>query len=418
MPLQSTILYKNLQKRYSRRINLDLSRIQKVLKKINSPHLDLINPINVLGSDGKMSILTSLKYFFEADKKKVNAFTSPHLYDLRHRFFLKNKFITCAQIKYFTKIVENTKIKLTLFELLTCVYILAAKKQKNISYNLIESGLLFQKDSTNLWRNPRAQIVSNINFQHKEWINPKTLYEICRQKVGFLRNNTVIYINKQKPSTLKIIKKILKKNKSKIIYPENWKILKVSNRFIYKDKKNYIPINTTNIFSEGLINNVGLAIKIALDFGVKKGTITKTIPKIKFEGRLNYLKTGKLRKYLHKKESLLIDGCHSIASAKNLNNYLKTIKEPIYGIWGMQKNKMPKKFIKVFEKTFKKLITITIPNEPNAISAIKLTSFSNKKKTIPAKNIYKALEFISNKQTKTIVVFGSLYLVGDVLSKN
>ena len=71
MPSQSTILYKNLQKQYSRRINLDLSRIQKVLKKINSPHLGLINPINVLGSDGKMSILTALKYFFEANKKRI-----------------------------------------------------------------------------------------------------------------------------------------------------------------------------------------------------------------------------------------------------------------------------------------------------------------------------------------------------------
>ena len=36
---------------------------------------------------------------------------------------------------------------------------------------------------------------------------------------------------------------------------------------------------------------------------------------------------------------LLVDGCHSIASAKNLYNYLKTLKEPVYGILGMQKNK-------------------------------------------------------------------------------
>ncbi len=418
MASQSTNLYKSLQKRYSRRINLNLSRIQKVLKKTNSPHLRLINPINILGSDGKMSILTSLKYFFEADKKKVNCFTSPHLYDLRHRFFLKNRFITCDQIKFFTKIVEKTKVKLTLFELLTCIYILAAKKQKGVSYNLVESGLLFKKDSTNLWKYPRAQIVSNINFQHKEWINPKTLNEICRQKVGYLSNNTVIYINKQKSKTLKIIKKILKKNKSKIVYPENWKIIKKSKNFIYKDKKNIIPINTKNIYSTGLINNLGLSIKIALDFGVKKNTIVKTIPKICFEGRLNYLKKGKLRKYLFKNEKLLIDGCHSITSGHNLNNYLKTLNEPIYGIWGMQKNKMPKEFIKIFKKTFKKLFTISIPNETNAMSAEKLKHLSEVRQTSTVNNIYSALKLISNKEKKTIVIFGSLYLVGDVLNKN
>ena len=130
--LSHSILYKNLQKRYSRRINLDLERIQKVLTALAYPHLDLRYPINILGSDGKMSTLTSLKYFFEAHKKNVTAFTSPHLYDFRQRFWLKNRYITLKEIKKYTKIIESTGLQLTLFELLTCIYILAAKEQKNI----------------------------------------------------------------------------------------------------------------------------------------------------------------------------------------------------------------------------------------------------------------------------------------------
>ena len=66
----SIVLYKNLQRRYSRRINLSLERIQKVLASLSFPHLELKNPINILGSDGKMSTLTSLKFFLEANKKK------------------------------------------------------------------------------------------------------------------------------------------------------------------------------------------------------------------------------------------------------------------------------------------------------------------------------------------------------------
>ena len=278
---------------------------------------------------------------------------------------------------------------MTLFELLTCVYILASKKQKGISYNLIESGLLFKKDSTNLWKYPKAQIISNINFQHKEWINPKTLHEICKQKVGSLSNNTIIYINKQKPKTLKIIKSLLKRNRNLKLKLNSYKIIKVSNRYVYKDKKNKIPIITKNIYSKGLINNLGFAIKIALDFGIKKKIIIKTIPKIKYEGRLQYIKSGKLRKHLMTNEKLLIDGCHSLTSGKNLNEYLKSLKEPIYGIWGMQKNKMPKKFIGIFKKTFVKLITLTIPNEPNAVTAEKLKSFSHKDNTFTSYfNIY------------------------------
>jgi len=417
--LSHSILYKHLQKRYSRRINLNLERIQKVLTALAFPHLELEQPINILGSDGKMTTLTTLKYFFEAYKKKVTAFTSPHLYDVRHRFWLKNRYITLIEIKKYIKIIESTGLQLTLFELLTCVYILAAKEEKNIHYHLVEAGLLFKKDSTNLWVEPEAQIVTNINFQHQDWVKPQTLAEICRQKLDSLSQNTTIYIGKQQPKTLKIIKNILKKNNSKKIYASEFSVKKGKNYYFYEDQNHKIPILSKTVHSEGLINNLALAIKVALDFGVPKKVIIKTIPEIKFEGRVQYLVKGKLKNLLKSQESLLIDGCHSTASAENLYNYLKTLKEPVYGIWGMQKNKLPDKFIKSFNKIFKKIITVTIPNEPNALKAAKLRSIS--RRYIPscaAPNIQVALKQLSSSEKKTIVIFGSLYLTGEALSKN
>ena len=415
----SIALYKNLQKRYSRRINLDLKRIQKVLTLLGFPHLELYQPINILGSDGKMSTLTSLQYFLQADKKNITTFTSPHLYDVRHRFWLKNRYIKLKEIKKFTTLVEALGLKLTLFELLTCIYILAAKDQKNIHYHLIEAGLLFKKDSTNLWLEPKAQIVTQINFQHQDWVNPKTLTEICRQKLNGLSQNTNIYVAKQHPKTLRIIKGILKKNKSRKIYASQFSVKKVKNYYLYKDQKNKIPIYSKNIHSEGLINNLALSVKVALDFGVSRKNIIKTIPKIQFEGRVQYLSKGKFKKLLEPKEKLLIDGCHSIGSGQNLYDYLKTLKEPVYGIWGMQKNKLPVHFIKSFKNIFKKIITVTIPEEPNALSAEKLKSIAQKYGSAEAaSSIEDALKKLSSKENKTIVIFGSLYLIGKVLSKN
>ena len=417
--LSHSILYKNLQKRYSRRINLDLKRIQKVLTALAFPHLELELPINILGSDGKMSTLTSLKYFFEAHKKNVTTFTSPHLYDVRHRFWLKNRYITFKEIKKYINVIEGTGLQLTLFELLTCVYILAAKEQKNIHYHLVESGLLFKKDSTNLWTQPKAQIVTNINFQHQDWVSPQTLNEICKQKLDSLSQKTTIYIGKQHPKTLKLIKSILKNNQSKKIYASEFSVKKEKNYYLYKDKKHKIPILSKTIHSKGLIENLALAIKVALDFGIPKKIIIKTIPKIQFEGRVQYLTRGKLKKLLKPHEQLLIDGCHSITSAKNLYNYLKTLKGPIYGIWGMQKNKLPDQFIKSFNKIFKKIITVTISNEPNALKAEELRSIALKyMPSSAAPNIQTALKKLSSSERKTIVIFGSLYLTGDALNKN
>ena len=222
MSQTSKKLYQKLQKQYSKRINLDLKRIKKVLRKLDNPEEKLNNVINIIGSDGKNSVLTSLKYFLEANKQKVNTFTSPHLYDVRQRFWLGNRFITINEIEKYKKIIENTRERLTLFELLTCIYILAACKTNSDSFNLVESGLLFKLDGTNLWSNPLAQVVTNINFQHQEWVKPKTINEICRQKVGYLSKNTIIYIGKQKTKTFKIINKILKKKPK---YKNNTQIL-------------------------------------------------------------------------------------------------------------------------------------------------------------------------------------------------
>ena len=411
-------LYQKLQKQYSRRINLDLKRIKNVLKKLNNPEDQLGNVINIIGSDGKNSVLTALKYFLEANNQKVNTFTSPHLYDVRQRFWLGNKFISIREIKKYKKIIERTNQKLTLFELLTCIYILAANKTDPNSYNLVESGLLFKKDSTNLWSHPLAQVVTNINYQHQEWVYPKTIAEICRQKVASLSENTKIYTGKQKPKTLKIIKSILKKNSSEKEFYGSWKIINKNKRKYYKDKNNLINLNSKYIHSEGLWENVCLAIKVALDLGVNTKTIKKTLPKIQFEGRVQFIK-GNLTKNL-KKTRILVDGCHSQESCKNLARYLKEFKMPIYAIWGSLKNKNPNQLIKNFKGIFKKIVTIKIPNEPNALSCSDLCKISTRNgfQNIGSKSIKDALKKFSRKERKIIVVFGSLYLVGHVLSKN
>ena len=346
----STKLYKKLQKQYSRRINLDLGRIKKVLERLNNPEKTLNNVVNVIGSDGKNSFLTSLKYFLEANKEKVNTFTSPHLYDVRQRFWLGNKFITLKEIKKYKKIIEKTNFKLTLFELLTCIFILSAMKKDSDFYNLIESGLLFKKDSTNLWSNPMAQVITNINYQHQEWVKPKTINEICNQKVGFLSKNTNIYIGKQNPKTLRIVKKILKKNPSEKTFYGSWKIINKKKNKYYKDRNNIIYLDSKYINSDGLWENVGLAIKVALDLGVHPKIVQKTVPKIKFEGRVQFIR-GKLTKNL-KNIKLLVDGCHSDGSTKNLAKFLKEFKIPVYSIWGSLKNKNPNQLIKNFKGIF------------------------------------------------------------------
>ena len=413
-------LYTKLQKQYSRRINLDLKRIGLALNKLNNIHKVIKNPINFIGSDGKFSTLKSLQYFIQENKERVSAFTSPHLYNVQHRFWLKDKFISIKELKKNIKIIKKLKVRLTLFELLTIIYYISASKLKNVSYALVEAGLLFAKDSTRVWDQPRCQIITNINNQHSEWVKPKTLKAICQQKVGYLSNKTTIYVGKQEPKTMRIIKEILKKNPSRqIYYGKAWTLKKIGNKRVYKDNKGKIILKSKKILSDGLWNNVGLAIRVARDLKISKKTILKALPKLQFEGRLQYIK-GKLIKLLNPQEKLLIDGCHSEASAKNLASYLKSTNKNIYGIWGMQKHKHPELFIKQFKRIFKKVIVVRIPDEPNSCKPCHLKDIANQSgiNCDVAPSIKSAIKQLSNKKPKVIASFGSLYLIGKILSLN
>ena len=294
---QSISLYKQLanHKLFNKTINFDLKRIKLALKKLDHPEKKLNNVINFLGSSGKFSTLFSVKSFIEANNQISTAYISPSLKDIKERFWMGDQYLTHQEINRSIKIIERLKIPLTIFEVLTLIYIMNASKQ-NADYHLIEAGALFAKDSTNVFDFPLAQVVVNINKQHLNFLTKKTLDEVIFQKIAFLSNFTTIYVGKQKLSVLKKIRNNLKKNKSNIIYANSWKLIKRNNEYYYQDKKIKIKLNTRVIHSKGLLENLCHAIKIALDLKINKKIIVKTIPKISFEGRLQYLNKGKIKK--------------------------------------------------------------------------------------------------------------------------
>ena len=81
---------------------------------------------------------------------------------------------------------------------------------------------------------------------------------------------------------------------------------------------------------------------------------------------------------------------------------------------------MPREFIKSFKGLFKKIVTIKIPESSNALSASALKKISDKNRyqTEIALNIKDAIKKCSSEEKKIIVIFGSLYLVGNFLDQN
>ena len=414
--------YQKLQKKFSRRINLDRSRIFLALKKLHiNPDYDLPGEVlQVIGSDGKNSVLQSLKSILIENKKNIATFTSPAIISPLDRIFIKEKFISFNKFKSIAKKIMASNFRLTLFEAITLIYIESVKNIKKIDYYINEAGCGWNKDSTNLFNYPKAQIITNLNLQHKDLLGAKNIEDICRIKCGALSNNTSIYIGKQNLKTLNIIKKILKKNSSqKYYYGKDFKIKKSSNFYLYSDKKGILKLKANHIHSEGLWENIALAIKVSRDLNINKKIILKALPKIEMLGRLQFITKGKLRKLLFSKEDLLLDGCHSEKSILNHINFLKSINKPKYAIWSLMKNREPEKYIK-YLKCFKKIVVIKIPNEPNSCSPKLLKKIANRNgiDCATAPDIRSAIKIISSNKPKCLSIIGSLYTAGKVLNLN
>ena len=86
----------------------------------------------------------------------------------------------------------------------------------------------------------------------------------------------------------------------------------------------------------------------------------------------------------------------------------------------MMKNKDPSSFIKQFQGIFEKIYTVPIHGEKNSMSPKTLAEIARKNKisAFPISNFNTVLKKISNKERKTICIFGSLYQCGNVLNRN
>ena len=119
-----------------------------------------------------------------------------------------------------------------------------------------------------------------------------------------------------------------------------------------------------------------------------------------------------------KKNKLFVDGSHNPLGAKVLNEYLQNINCNKHIILGMMSNKDHNEYMSYF-KDIKSLITIDIPNQPNAIKGNKLKNrIKNFKNIKYQSSVENAITSIDLQENDIILITGSLYLAGEVLNLN
>ena len=417
------IILKKLQKLHPKEIDLSLERCKELCKKLGNPQ-DKIEVISVLGTNGKNSTISAMLAILKEANFNCNVYTSPHILKINERFVFNNKELRDEELADLFEEVEsiNNNNPITFFEILTASFFYkAAQYPKNI--NLVEAGLFHRFDATNIIKQNLASVVTSISKDHLDWLpkNEQTIEKIVFEKTSTLLNSNIIVAKQSTDETMNCIKKTISQNQSnKIFFNKDFSYsIGENNFFYYEDKFGGLKLQMPNIKGQFQLENISTAIATlrVLDLEVKEEHIQKGVTKISDLARLQEIKSGKLKE-LVKKNKLIVDGSHNEDGARALNEYLQSLDCNKHIIVGMMSNKRHEKYISYF-KNITSLTTVDIPNQPNSISGKDLVKkFKNLPNVKFQPNILEAIKSINLKEGDILLITGSLYLAGEVLSLN
>jgi len=407
---------------HPKEIDLSLDRILNLCKKLGNPQ-DKIKAINVVGTNGKNSTIQACYSILKEANIKCNVYTSPHIQKVNERFVFNNQELKDDELADLFEEVEkvNNNQPITFFEILTASYFYkAAQYPENI--NLVESGLFFRFDATNILKKNLATIITSISKDHLDWLpkNDQTIEKIVFEKTSNLLNSNII-VAKQNQNTMNYIKKNISKNQSnKIFFSEDFSFTNVENGyFYYEDKLGGLKLPEPNVLGLYQLENISTAIVTLrmLDLKVKDKNIEIGIKKINNTARLQEISAGNL-KNLVKDNLFLISGDHNEDGARVLNDYLQSLDCDKHIIIGMMANKDHKSYIG-YLKNISSITTVDIPSQPNAISGKKLKDKFNHLPNVKyAESVEKAIKSIKLNRGDLLIITGSLYLCSEVLNLN
>ncbi|MDC0195146.1 bifunctional folylpolyglutamate synthase/dihydrofolate synthase [Alphaproteobacteria bacterium] len=409
-------LLAQLIKLHPKYIDLSLDRLAKLLSKIGNPELKLPPVIHIAGTNGKGSTLSYIRNILEENQFKVHAYISPHLHNFNERIIIGNKEIKTKKLLETLKFIKklNNNQPITFFEITTAAALLLFSQSK-ADFLILETGLGGRLDATNIIKKSLIDIITTIGKDHQEFLGT-SIKKIANEKLGIIKPGSSVVIGKQNKIIQEHIESKLKNKKNYLlIYNRDFKVIKKNkNIFTIKYQNKTINISKPRLRGDHQIINASTAICAILrlnelGYSFSKKIINKGIKKTFWPGRLEL---KKLNNY-----SVYLDGAHNIDGALQIKKYFNDQKIKIWVVIGMLKNKNIKAFLKILKPITLGVIAIPIPGEINCFTSSEIKKVCNvlKINSIEAQSIKEAnKKLIHNLKSKTILVTGSLYLVGKV----
>ncbi|MAE51144.1 MAG: bifunctional folylpolyglutamate synthase/ dihydrofolate synthase [Micavibrio sp.] len=365
-PSQS--LQKKLETLYAlnRGVALDLSfrpPYLSLLEKFGNPHLSLPPVIHVAGTNGKGSIIATLKAIYEAAGYSVHAYTSPHLHRFNERIVLCGQTIDNTMLEQLIDeaIMHNANAPITFFEITTAMAFAAFSRTK-ADLLLLEVGLGGRLDCTNIISKPNVSIINSISWDHTDFLGD-TLDQIAQEKAGIIKYETPCIVGYQMHNSApkgqmtpmdRIVEEAEDKKAPLFRAKNEWSCDKNDDGMTFTYKNRSMALPCPNLLGNHQVHNAGAALAAIKVLGpllpVQPKDIETGLRNIVWPGRLERIQNSLLLAHLPKGWELWYDGGHNesagSALARQLEDWNADNPMPTHLILGMKGDKNPAGYLK------------------------------------------------------------------------
>ncbi len=408
-------------------IDLSLGRMQDILAKLGHPERKLPPVIHVAGTNGKGSTVAYLRHIMEAAGLKAHVYTSPHLVKFHERIRVAGELISEADLTALLEECEkvNAQEPITFFEITTAAAFLAFSRTP-ADFLILEVGLGGRLDATNVIDHPALCVITTIDYDHQQYLGD-TLTLIAREKAGILKPDRPAIIGAQPDEARSEIERVGARARAELhIAGQDWQVYEQHGRLVFQDEGGLLDLPMPQLKGRHQIDNAGnaiAAIRRLNDPRISDRHIAEGLKATAWPARMQRLGQGALSALVPAEAELWLDGGHNPSAGRALAQAFSELNDrhsrPLVLVWGMLNTKDAGSFIGSFAGIASRVVTITIPDEENAVAAEALAD-SARKHGLAAETA-QSLEAALRQASLTvpaprILICGSLYLAGRVLA--
>ena len=434
----SDIVLERLNKLHPKLIDLELSRVLRLLERVGHPEKKLPPVIHVAGTNGKGSVIAYLRAFLEAAGYRVHVYTSPHLVRFNERIRLAGKLIEESALIDVLEECEqaNGGQRITFFEITTVAAFLAFMREP-ADVVLLETGLGGTFDATNVIDQPLASVLMPISMDHMQFLGD-TLAEIAANKAGIIKQGRPAIVGRQPPEALAVFEAKAKELNAPLYrYGKEWScdgLLKDSLRF--QDDRGPRRYPPPGLLGTHQFANAGTAIAATRwleGFKIDDGAIARGLRQVEWPARMQRLTHGFLVEMLPQGWELWLDGGHNEDASQVIADMIRDWQDQdrkrgtelrAHAIFGMISTKDPVAFLKPLAPLLEDLNAVAIPGDHASLSAEQCVKAGTEVGLISSAfpSVEAALRSVVDGHNDgppcRVLICGSLYLAGTVLAEN